>query len=157
VWVKDENGNFVPPEKNKLYPVVGGLYSVQMLGAVKTLTYGILSLDPKDAQGQPIADYLPHILTTPDGLEIKEWLALSNHLHTFSDRKIPIKYATPAPRKIIDNSTSVYAFLKQPNGFALLVYGLSVVVLAMLVGCIIVITRKIRSRKTALRLYAAKK
>jgi hypothetical protein len=144
VRVKGADGAYRPPEAAALYPVVGSLYSAQMLGAVKELTYGILSLEPKDAQGQPVQDYLRQVLYTPEGFELKEWLAFSDYLHALDGGKIPAAYAAPSPRKTIRHSTALCDLLKRPNGFALLVYSGIILLFAAVVFFTIVIIRKLR-------------
>ena len=52
--LSDMEGNEIPLEDDKLYRVVADLYSGQMLGAVTDMSYGILSIVPKDAQGNPV-------------------------------------------------------------------------------------------------------
>lgn len=53
-----EDGIYAEPEDEKLYRVVCGLYSEQMLGAVKgRKPLAIISLDPKDKDGNLIEDF----------------------------------------------------------------------------------------------------
>ncbi|MEG2138582.1 MAG: 5'-nucleotidase C-terminal domain-containing protein, partial [Oscillospiraceae bacterium] len=44
-------------ENGKLYRCVTGLFSGQMLGAVNSKSFGILSITPKDAAGKPVTDF----------------------------------------------------------------------------------------------------
>jgi 2',3'-cyclic-nucleotide 2'-phosphodiesterase (5'-nucleotidase family) len=136
VLVETANDAFRPPVDTALYPVISSLYAARMLNAVKKLTYGILTLTPKDAQGQPVQDYSQQVIYTPEGFELKEWLALSNYLHTLDGGKIPATYASPEKRKTIHHSAAIYDLLKRPNGFAWLVYGGTVIILAAIVFAI---------------------
>jgi 2',3'-cyclic-nucleotide 2'-phosphodiesterase (5'-nucleotidase family) len=145
VLVQKANGSYCPPAAHTLYPVIAGLYSAQMLDAVKKLTYGILSLEPKDAQGQPVRDYLRQVIYTPEGFELKEWVALSNYLHAFGGGKVPAAYTSPEKRKNTQHGTAIGDLLKHPNGFALLVYGSSIILSAGLLTLIIFGIRKIRT------------
>lgn len=145
VWVENNEGQYMPPDKKALYPVIGDLYSLQMLGAIRRLTYGILSLQPKDAQGQPIEDYQKHILTLSNGLEYKEWLALSDYLRSFPDRHVPTDLVLSEQRQIIDDPSPA-ARLAHPNGFARLVYGIVLVVAAGITGLVVFGIRRMRKR-----------
>jgi 2',3'-cyclic-nucleotide 2'-phosphodiesterase (5'-nucleotidase family) len=146
VLAQEAGGLYRPPVAEALYPVVSSLYAVQMLNAVKKLTYGILTLTPKDAQGQPVQDYLRHVIYTPEGFELKEWLALSNYLHTLDGKKIPAAYAMPEKRKTVCHSATPGELLKRPNGFALLVYTITAVLFAAIIYLTFFLIRKIRKK-----------
>ena len=62
VWTYSDDGSTEVIQKDKLYRVVADLYSSQMLGAVKSKSFGLLTLEPKDASGDPITDYEAHII-----------------------------------------------------------------------------------------------
>jgi 2',3'-cyclic-nucleotide 2'-phosphodiesterase (5'-nucleotidase family) len=143
VWVTGADGKEVAPDERRLYPVVSSLYAAQMLGIVKSLTHGILSLEPKDAHARPVEDFLQQVVTTPEGGEWKEWEALSRYLHSFDDATIPAFYAAPEQRKTLD--THAGALFRRPNGFALLVYGTAIVLLAALAWAATFVVRKIRN------------
>ena len=49
---------------------------------------GLLSLVPKDAQGQPITDFTKHVVYDKEGNELKEWYALAAYLQTFGEEGI---------------------------------------------------------------------
>ena len=51
------DGSAVPIDDDRLYRVVTGLYTGQMLGTVNDQSFGILAITPKDAQGNVITDY----------------------------------------------------------------------------------------------------
>ena len=80
-------------EDGELYRVVTGMYSAQMLSTVKEKSMGLLSLVPKDAQGQPITDFTKHIVYDQDGNELKEWYALAAYLQSFGEDGIHDWYA----------------------------------------------------------------
>ena len=84
LYVNDfEGSGLAQIEDDTLYRVVTGMYSAQMLGSVKEKSMGLLSLVPKDAQGQPITDFSKHIVYDKNGNELKEWYALAAYLQTF--------------------------------------------------------------------------
>jgi 2',3'-cyclic-nucleotide 2'-phosphodiesterase (5'-nucleotidase family) len=146
VLIEDENGQFAAPHSHTLYLVVGSLYAAQMLGLVRELTHGILSIEPKDEHGQPLKEFFSSVIKTPEGAEWKEWQALSRFISTFAQGNIPACYAAPQQRKIIHQNASPYALLKQPNGFAGAVYGTATGIFAGVVFLIIRILRKLKKQ-----------
>ncbi len=106
VWVYDENGEKIPVEEDGLYRVVADLYSGQMLGAVKTKSFGLLSIEPKDRHGNVITDFEEHIIYEPDGTELKAWAALADYLHSFGGT-IPAIYQQPSTRIVQSQAVSL--------------------------------------------------
>ena len=80
----------------ELYRVVTGMYSAQMLGTVKGKSMGLLSLEPKDENGNPVTDFTTRILYDKDGNEIKEWYALAAYLQQMGREGMPAYYADAA-------------------------------------------------------------
>ena len=83
-------------DDNALYRVVTGMYSAQMLGTVKSKSMGLLSLEPKQANGTPVTDFADCILYDANGNELKEWYALAAYLEQFG-AGWPALTATPTP------------------------------------------------------------
>lgn len=116
-----EDGRTVPLEDDRLYRVVTGLYSGQMLGAVNDKSFGLLTITPKDEQGVPVTDFEARILYNADGAEVKEWYALASYLQSMGT--VDARYAAPEGRKVVNASWNPIALLKNPGGttiFALL-------------------------------------
>ena len=59
----EDDGQRVALEDDKLYRIVADLYSGQMLSAVTDMSYGILAIVPKYADGTPITDFEDVIIT----------------------------------------------------------------------------------------------
>lgn len=155
----DQDGNPVQIEDDTLYRVVCDLYSGQMLGAVTDVSYGILSIQPKFADGTPITDMEDAILTT-DGQELKAWAAIAGYMASFQDTdtdgipNVPSLYAGSLERKIVEDSRSLGDLLKAPNKYAviivlvLLLAVILVVLLLLLIGKLI---RKLLGKSPARR------
>ena len=62
-YMTDENGSRTEIEDDRLYRVVCDLYSGQMLGAVTDISYGLLSVVPKFADGTPIENIEDAVIT----------------------------------------------------------------------------------------------
>ena len=67
-------------DDDKLYRVVADLYSGQMLAAVKAKSFGLLSITPRDENGNEVTDFESRILHDEDGNEVKAWYAFAHHL-----------------------------------------------------------------------------
>lgn len=140
-------------EDDKLYRVVSGLYAAQMLGAVEDTSYGILSLTPKDKDGNPIENYEEHIIhNTATGEEVKEWSALASYLQSFEKNadgipQIPARYENAEGRKVIEDSKNIVDLVKNPNKYFFAIIGIVLFVLAVLVLLIVLIVKLIRKRR----------
>ena len=134
-------------EDEKLYRVVAGLYSAQMLSIVGDKSFGLLSIVPKTAEGLPVTDFEQHIIKeAASGEEVKEWLAIARYLQSF-DRvggvpQIPQYYNSTHERKVVDTSRTIAALVKNPNGIALAVYAIVMVVIVLIAMTVIWIAAK---------------
>lgn len=142
-------------EDDKLYRVVADLYSAQMLGMVNSMSYGLLSLVPKDADGNVITDYEQHIIYREDGSELKEWYALASYIDSFSDDEVPEDlYGDVQGRKVKENSLNPFGLLKQPNKFFWMITAAVVLVLAVITLIVVLIlktTHRMRYGKHSIR------
>ena len=68
-------------EDDKLYHVVTDLYTGQMLGSVMKMSYGLLSLEPKDKDGNPIENLEDHAVMEGDK-ELKAWDAIARYMQS---------------------------------------------------------------------------
>lgn len=138
MWLEQEDGTTVSiPKDDKLYRVVTDLYTCQMIGAVKAQSFGLLSVEPKDAAGNVVTDYDTLILHDAQGNEVKAWVALADYLNSFgADGQIPADYATPFGRKLISDSYNLWELIKAPNKTTGMLIGVIVVLLALVAGII---------------------
>ena len=128
-------------ENDKLYRVVSGMYSAQMLGTVKDKSFGILSIVPKDENGQPITDFSTRILRDKNGNEIKEWYALAAYLQSFGTDGVPSHYEAGSC-KTISTSWNPIELVKNPSLFSV---GL-VLILILLVVLVVFLVRTLIRR-----------
>lgn len=132
-------------EDDRLYSVVADLYSCQMLGSVKAKSFGLLKIEPKDSEGDPVTDFEEHIIYDGDK-ELKAWYALASYIDSFEDDQIPEYYSGTHGRKTEISSISPVEMLKQPNRVAAAV-AVVVIVLAAVVTAAVMIIKKLRRRK----------
>ena len=141
----DESGteNAYEIDDNALYRVVTGMYSAQMLGTVKSKSMGLLSLEPKQADGAPVTDFADCILYDENGNELKEWYALAAYLEQFGEDGLPDRYADPANGcKQVSDSFAPGQLLAGWNGITWVVLGIVLLILAL----ILLLIRSLRRR-----------
>lgn len=136
-------GNAYEIDDNVLYRVVTGMYSAQMLGTVKSKSMGLLSLEPKQANGTPVTDFADCILYDANGNELKEWYALAAYLEQFGEDGLPDRYADPANGcKQVSDSFAPGQLLAGWNGITWVVLGIVLLTLAL----ILLLIRSLRRR-----------
>ena len=136
-------GNAYEIDDNALYRVVTGMYSAQMLGTVKSKSMGLLSLEPKQANGTPVTDFADCILYDANGNELKEWYALAAYLEQFGEDGLPDRYADPANGcKQVSDSFALGQLLAGWNGITWVVLGIVLLILAL----ILLLIRSLRRR-----------
>ena len=155
VYLCDNDEKRVELEDDKLYRVVTDFYTSQMLGGVTDLSYGLLSIVPKFADGTPVERYEDAVIMTTDGTELKAWAAIAEYMTSFEDTdgdgvgNVPAKYAKEEGRKVVEDSKKIGDLLKNPNKFFFIIIALVLVVLAILTGIVILIVKLVKkiSRK----------
>lgn len=154
-YMTDDEGNRIEIEDDRLYRIVCDLYSGQMLGAVTDVSYGILSVQPKFADGTPIEDIEDAIITA-DGREVKAWAAVAGYLDSLEDTDgdgisdIPKYYAGTQGRKIVEDSRAIGDLIKNPNKFTFIILSmvlLALVLIVLLIVFIIKVVKKVMRRR----------
>ena len=142
-------------EDDKLYHVVTDLYTGQMLGSVMKMSYGLLSLEPKDKDGNPIENLEDYAVMEGDK-ELKAWDAIARYMQSFDDAdgdgiaNVSEYYATTHDRKVVDDSKNILDLVKKPNKFTAIIVciGLIIIIIIVLVVSLIrKIVRKSRKKK----------
>lgn len=140
-YMTDRNGNRMEIQDDRLYRVICDLYSGQMLGAVTDVSYGILSIQPKFADGTPIENIEDAIITS-NGRELKAWAAIAGYLESCEDTdgdgiaNVPVSYAQAQGRKIAENSRALVDLLKNPNKYALAITAIIITLIIAVIKCI---------------------
>lgn len=141
-------------EDDKMYRVIGGLYSFQMMGAVKSTSYGLLQVEPKDKSGKVMTeeDFEKNIVYTQDGAEVKEWYALATYLESFDKNsegvsQVPARYKEADGRKIADASWNPIDLLKSPNKVGKIVYAVVIGLIVIIVLIVVLVRKGIKKHK----------
>ena len=137
-------------EDEKLYHVVTDLYSCLMVAQVTSLSYGLLSVVPKTADGSPLTDYNDGIVYNADGTELKAWVAIATYMESFERNaegisQFPEYYALSHDRKIVTDSYSPRSLFRNTNRFFWGILGVIVLVLLLVALLIVGIVKLIRT------------
>jgi hypothetical protein len=147
VYLCDQDEKRVQLEDDKLYRVVTDFYTSQMLGGVTDLSYGLLSIVPKFADGTPVERYEDAVIKA-DGKELKAWAAIADYMSSFEDTdgdgigNVPAKYAKEEGRKVVEDSKKIGDLVKNPNKFFFAIVGILLVLVIVLI-VIVVLTVKV--------------
>ena len=137
-------------QDDKLYRVVTDLYTGQMLGSVIDVSHGLLSIVPKDKNGEPIENLEDHAIMEGK-TELKAWDAIARYMQSFDDTdgdgiaNVSEYYASTHERKVVDDRRNIIDLVKHPNRFAAMIIGVVLIVIVLIAGIVLVI-RKIAKR-----------
>lgn len=143
------SGERMEIEKDKLYRVVADLYSLKLLSSVTDLSYGLLSIIPKDADGNPVENFSDTIIHT-EGREVKAWEAIAGYMASFADTdgngvpNVDSRYASYEGRKAVEDSKAIGDLLKEPNKFFFWMVGILLAVVLLLVLMVVLLIKGIR-------------
>lgn len=140
--IRRADGTLEEIEDHKLYYTVCGMYMGQMLSTVQEKSFSLLSITPRDASGNPIANdkLSDYIIKTRTGSNLKEWYAISSYLFFLNDGIE--KYSSTDGRKEIISSFNPKDLFENANVFTYVMLA----VIVVLVLCIFLIARAIIRR-----------
>ena len=141
--LRNEDGTLTEIQDDKLYHIVAGMYMGQMLGSAEETSMGILTITPRDENGNPIAveDLVNYVVKTESGANLKEWYAIADYLDSM-EGDLDSRYARPDGRKVVYKSLNPVKLLRNANIFTYIV----LVVIAGLLTATVFITRAIVRR-----------
>ena len=151
-YLTGQDGKREEIQDDKLYHVVTDLYTGQMLGSVMDISYGLLSIIPKDKEGNPIED-LEEYAIMEENQELKAWVAIARYMQSFDDTdgdgiaNVSEYYATTHGRKVVENSRNLVQLLKNPNQFFMLMIGIVTVTVLIVLLLIFFIRKVLRKRR----------
>lgn len=149
IYLTNADGARVEIEDDKLYRVVADLYSGQMLSAVTDMSFGILSLVPKYADGTTVTDFEDAIILE-DGRELKAWDAIARYIGSFPDTdgdgigNVPAAYSRMQGRKVVEDSRNIVDLLKNPNKYALMIVIVFVILISIVVLLVVLVVKLIK-------------
>ena len=153
-----EDGSKAAIENSKLYRVVCSLYSAQMLSVVGDKSLGVLSVIPKNKDGDKITNFEDYIIydnSVGETRELKEWYALDQYLQSFDQvngiSMIPEYYSKTQGRKIVNQKKNVFTILGHPNHVAITVYIVVLIVLVLIIALMRKLIKTGRKNRAKLR------
>lgn len=152
-YIVRPDGSLEPIEKDKTYHLAVDLYSMQMLGAVTDMSMGILTVVPKDKDGNPITDPYEAAIYI-DGRELKAWDAVARYISSFDegDDGVPVfpeYYAQTQGLKVVDDTISPSALLSKPNKYSVGICVILVVLIAVPVTVIVLVVKKVKKKRAS--------
>ena len=151
-YLTREDGKRIEIQDDQLYRVVTDLYTGQMLGSVMEMSYGLLKIEPKDKDGNPIENLEDQAIMEGDK-ELKAWDAIARYMKSFDDTdgngipNVPEYYETIHGRKVVDDSRNVINLVKNPNKFSVMIVGIVLVFILIIVLLVVLIRKMIKKRR----------
>ena len=151
-YLTREDGKRIEIQDDQLYRVVTDLYTGQMLGSVMEMSYGLLKIEPKDKDGNPIEN-LEDQAIMEGNKELKAWDAIARYMQSFDDTdgngipNVPEYYETTHGRKVVDDSRNVIDLVKNPNKFSVMIVGIVLVLILIIVLLVVLIRKVIKKRR----------
>ena len=151
-YLTRKDGERIEIQDDQLYHVVTDLYTGQMLGSVMDLSYGLLSLQPKDKDGHPIENLEDYAIMEGDR-ELKAWDAIARYMQSFDDTdgdgiaNVPEYYAAIHGRKVVDDSKNIIDLVKHPNKFSAIIIMICLIVVVIIVLVIVLIRKLVRKAR----------
>ena len=142
---RNEDGTLTAIEDDKLYFVVAGMYMSQMLGSVEETSMGLLSVTPRDENGNPVdvSEMEKYVIKDENGNPLKEWDAIADYLCHMGG-EMDSRYESTDGRKVVYASLNPVKLLRNANIYTYAVIILVAVLIAVtvLVVRVIIVKRK---------------
>ncbi len=141
---RGEDGTLSEIEDDKLYFVVAGMYMGQMLGSVEETSMGLLSVTPRDENGEPIdtADLVNYVIKDEKGNPLKEWYAIADYLDDM-EGELDARYSDTDGRKVVYSSLNPVKLLRNANIFTYV----AILIILILIAVIFLVVRAIVRRR----------
>ena len=148
VRLRKRDGTLEKIDNEKLYCVVTGMYAGQMLGSVKESSFGLLTITPRDAQGNPIAakDFVDYVIRDEQGRALKEWYAISTYLASMGGG-MDEQYAQTDGRKVVYSSWNPVKLLRSANWFTLVAVLLVLIVIVIVAWVVRAVIKRSKANK----------
>lgn len=145
--LRRNDGTLEPIQDDQLYCIACGMYMAQMLGSVEETSMGLLTIVPRDAQGNVLdsSRLAEYVIRDETGVPVKEWYAIASYLQQMGGEMDP-RYSQPDGRKVVYSSLSPVALLKNANHFTWIAMTV-ILVLPAAIGLAVCVIRKRKRKK----------
>ena len=135
-------------DDSKLYCVVTGMYAGQMLGSVESTSMGLLTITPRNAEGEPIAadELVNYVVKDSEGTPVKEWFAIAEYLREM-DGEMDEKYESTDGRKVVYKSLNPVKLLRNANKFTFFLLIIVAVLLVIIILVVSLIVKRAKKKK----------
>ncbi len=144
-------GDTVDLDGDKMYRVATDLYTCTMLKVAKSKSFGLISIEPKDENGEEIEDFDDFIIHDEEGNEVKAWAAIAQYMEHFGGPEgkgfIPDYYLKPVGRKIVSNTFNPFVLFSELNKYSVVIILIVLAILGLLTLLVFKIRKKIRNYK----------
>lgn len=146
--LRRSDGTLEKIDDDKLYLIVTGMYAGQMLGAVEESSFGLLSITPRTAEGDPIpvSELGNYVVKDRTGQPLKEWYAIAGYLGSMRGH-MDEQYASTDGRKVVYSSWNPIKLLRGANWITLVTLALILILVAVIYLVVRKIVRKYKRRK----------
>ena len=146
--LRTADGTLEQIDPDRLYRVVCGMYMGQMLGNVEATSFGLLTITPRDAQGNPVdvAELPEYVVRDENGVAVKEWYAIASYLQQMGGQ-MDEQYAQVDGRKVVYSSWNPVKLLAGANKFTWIALALILVVILTVTLIVRAVVRRIRRKK----------
>lgn len=148
--LRGEDGTLTEIEDDKLYHIVAGMYMGQMLGSAEETSMGILTITPRDENGNPIAvsDLVNYVVKDQSGNPLKEWYAIADYLDSMGG-EMDSRYAETDGRKVVYKSLSPVKLIRNANIFTYIVLVLILVLIAATALIVWRVIKRVKKKKAS--------
>ena len=142
-----DDGTLEAIDDERLYRVVCGTYMAQMLGNVEETSFGLISITPRDAEGNAVSldDLSVYVVRDENGVAVKEWYAIASYLDQMGGEMDP-QYAQTDGRKVVYSSLNPVKLLSGANKFTYILLAVIVVLILLIVLIVRTVVRLIRRK-----------
>ena len=132
--LRNGDGTLAEIEADKLYSVVCGMYMAQMLGSVESTSMGLVSIVPRDVNGNALTvpDLVDYVVRDEAGVPLKEWYAIASYLDQMEDDVMDPQYGQTDGRKVVYSSLNPVKLLRNANKFTYILLAVLLVLLALI-------------------------
>ena len=147
--LRRNDGTLEKIDDDKLYSVVTGMYCGGMLGSVKETSFGLISIIPKNKDGNAIdmSRLAEYVIRDENGTPLKEWYAISSYLENMGT-DMDKQYAETDGRKVVYSSINPVKLFKDANKFTYILLA-AIVVIVLIVVSIIHLIIKVSKTKSS--------
>ncbi|MCX7680204.1 MAG: bifunctional metallophosphatase/5'-nucleotidase [Spirochaetes bacterium] len=160
IWLGDETNGYAlldySASNKKLYRVAANIYNATFLKIIGRFTSGILTIVPKDRNGNPIHDLNHAIIDrdskTPGIQGLREWVGIIEYMKSFPDTdgdgipNVPEMYRKPLGRIVAEPSVNPYALLRKGNWLTYSAAGALLLISGLIAIFIAVVGKKLRKK-----------